>query len=62
MGSNLGNVNLNFLFAKFIFDMNLKGQKNPSRLIESNKAEKRSAKQPLNDHYTLFNGKFRFSH
>jgi len=51
MGLNLGNFQLNFLFAKFIFGMNLKGQKNPNCLRESKKAEKRSAKQPLNDHY-----------
>jgi len=50
-GSIIGRIKLNFLFAKFIFGMKLKEQKNPSCVRETKEAEKRSVKQPLNDNY-----------
>ena len=50
-GPILGRTKLNFPFAKFIFGMKLKEQKNPSCVRETKEAEKRSVKQPLNDNY-----------
>jgi len=43
-GSILVITKLNFPFAKFIFGMKLKGQKNPSCVRETKEAEKRSVK------------------
>jgi len=50
-GSIFARTKLNFLFAKFIFGMKLKGQKNPSCVRETKEVEKRSVKQPLNYNY-----------